>query len=116
MLADSVLVSNSNDKYIEYKLAYKDVTLFITIIIYDTSRPRVKALIRSVPRVISYFPKYKNNLSDPLILKNFAYIEVANYYLFRIYPTLLYTIYPKDSMPYIFPIFTIACRFCYCKR
>lgn len=73
-------------------------------------------MIRSAPRVISYFLKYKNDLSDPLILKNFARTEVANYYLFRIYPTLPYTIYAKDSTLRVFPTFTAARRFYYRKR
>lgn len=93
------------------QLAYEDITLFVTITIYNTSGLYIKALIHSAFQIISYFPKYKNNSSHPVILKNFLLAKITLYHLFCIYLILLYTIYSKDCTPFIFKTFIEVRRF-----
>lgn len=45
------------------------------------------------------------------MLENFSRAEITLYYLFRTYPTLLYTLYGKDSTPFIFKTFIEVRRF-----
>lgn len=50
------------------------------------------------------------------MLENFLRAKMTLYYLFRTYPTLLYTLYGKDSTPFIFKTFIEARRFCNRER
>lgn len=51
-------------KYLERNLQYDDFTFFSALTQFDLSRPRIKALVRGALRLLSYFPKYKNDPID----------------------------------------------------
>lgn len=62
-------------KYLERDLQYKELTFFYILTYYDLSRPRIRALVRRSLRLLSYFPKYKN---DPInsIYEDYCRIQI----------------------------------------
>lgn len=51
-------------KYLERPLQYEDVTFFMALTNHELRGATMRGLPRGAPRLLSYYPKYKNDPAD----------------------------------------------------
>lgn len=98
-------------KYLERDAQYEDFSFFSALTQYDLSRPRIRALVRGSLRLLSYFPKYKN---DPInsIYEDYCRTQILLLDgLQRIYLTLLVTLQDAQNS-YTFDRYSNVYRQC----
>lgn len=99
-------------KYLERALQYKQFTFFATLTECDLIGPKMRALTRGAIRLLSYFPKYKN---DPI---ESTYKDYCRTWILileglqRTYPTLPVNLLNRQENPYTFYRYSNAYRQC----
>lgn len=78
-------------KYLERPAYFEEISYFTVLTKCDLSGPRMRALLRGALRLLSYFPKYKNNPADS-IYEDYYRIQIVLYEPVRTYLTLLVTL------------------------
>lgn len=99
-------------KYLKRALQYKEFTFFKALTYYDLTGPRIRAPIRGATRLLSYFPKYKNDPIDS-IYEDYCRTQVLILEgLQRTYPTLLVILRNNQDNPYSFNRYSDTYRQC----
>lgn len=99
-------------KYTERPPYYEEFTYFIALTECDLSSPVIKALLRGASRLLSYFPKYRNDPADS-IYKDYCRTWILLLEgLQRTYPTLPVALYNVQGNVYTFGRYSDAYRWC----
>lgn len=99
-------------KYLKQALQYKEFTFFKALTHYDLTGPRIRALTRGATRLLSYFPKYKNDPIDSIYEDYYRTQVLILEGLQRTYPTLLVILRNAQDNPYSFNRYSDAYRQC----
>lgn len=97
-------------KYIQRAAQYEDITYFIALTAYDLTSPNIKGLPRSSVRLLSYYPKYKNDPTDSTYEDYCRTQIVLLEGLQRIYLTLPVTLRDLQGIVHIFGSYSNAYR------
>lgn len=96
-------------KYLERPIYFEETSYFTVLTECDLSGPRLRALSRGALRLLSYFPKYKNNPTDS-IYEDYCRIQIILQELVCIYPILPVTLRDNQDAPYVFARYSDAYR------
>lgn len=96
-------------KYLERPAYFEETSYFTVLTEYDLSGPRLRALSCGALRLLSYFPKYKNNPTDS-IYEDYYRIQIVLQEPVRIYPILPVTLRDNQDAPYVFARYSDAYR------
>lgn len=97
-------------KYTERPPYYEEFTYFTALTECDLSGPVIKALLRGTLRLLSYFPKYRNDPADSIYKDYYRTQILLLEGLQRTYPTLPVVLYNVQGNVYTFGRYLDAYR------
>lgn len=97
-------------KYLKQPPYYEEFTYFLALTECDLTGPIMKALLRGTLRLLSYFPKYKNDPANS-IYEDYCRTQILLLEgLQRVYPALLITLRNMQDRQYAFNRYSDAYR------